>query len=59
METLNLLGRAALSLGLLLVVMWWAFNFGMATFTPVPYWAGFLSPIVLFGAWKAWPPKVV
>lgn len=59
METLRLLGRAALSLGLLLVVVWWAFNYGMATFTPEPYWLGVLSPVAAFAAWRVWPKRLV
>lgn len=44
-----------MSLGLLAVVIWWAFSYGMATFKPEPFWLGFLSPIALYLAWKVWP----
>lgn len=59
MESMRLLGRAALSLGLLLLVVWLAFDYGMATFHPEPYWLGVLSPIAIFAAWRVWPKRMV
>lgn len=54
-EVLVLLGRGALALALLALALWWAFSYGMATFTPIPFWMGVLSVAALVASWKIWP----
>ena len=49
---LMIVGRWAMSLVLIALVLWWAFSYGMATFDGTPYWLGVLSPIALWAAWK-------